>query len=150
MLLMPLSHKIKTAGWQAETALINNYRWLLPHLRLLLLQSGTHFPAPWKCKKNYHCHHQMNCRPVVDNSWGTVEKQLCMNCTTNMQTVFKAAYSWSSGVYFTKLVETNIIIWRYALKLKLKIKVHVVYEQYTLIYSKIKMYRHWQCNVQST
>ncbi len=27
----------------------------------------------------------MNCRPVVENSWGAVEKQLCTSRTTSMQ-----------------------------------------------------------------
>ncbi len=47
--------------------------------------------APWQWKNIFHCHCQMNCRPVVENIWGTVEKQSFTSRTTNMQTKIMAA-----------------------------------------------------------
>ncbi len=79
---IPLSHQTKTAEWQAATAEIATGS--CPITACCRHRPVHTLLVSRKWKNIFHFHHQMNCCPVVGNSWDTVEKQLCTSCTTNI------------------------------------------------------------------
>ncbi len=66
---------------------------------------------PAEMKKYFHCRHQINCCPVVDNSWGTVE---CTSRITNMQKKITPELQTNLNYLSTvgRQIETVTVKWR--------------------------------------